>query len=98
MEVRFQYYKQMLNWQLTQVDKLITSVLLTTDTHGLTHKLPNALPPGDVLLHAGDFSNTGLPKEIDKFIAFLTEQPHPIKVRLQGDCQHCIVLVFIEYL
>ena len=50
------------------------------DTHGLTHKIPEPLPPGDVLLHAGDFSNTGLPREVEKFIAFLNEQPHPKKV------------------
>ena len=60
---------------------------IIADTHSLTHKIPKALPEGDVLLHAGDFSNTGLPKEVDKFVDFLSNQPHPVKV--------CIVLYMI---
>lgn len=62
-----------------------TRFVCISDTHSLTHKLPKALPEGDVLLHAGDFSNTGLPKEVDKFVAFLTEQPHPVKIVIAGN-------------
>ena len=38
------------------------------------------VPPGDVLLHAGDFSNIGMSQDIQKFADFLTSQPHPHKV------------------
>ncbi len=38
------------------------------------------VPPGDVLLHAGDFSNVGLPKDIQKFADYLSTLPHPHKV------------------
>ena len=62
-----------------------TRFVCISDTHGLTHKLPKALPEGDVLLHAGDFSNTGLPKEVDKFLAFLSEQPHSKKIVIAGN-------------
>ncbi len=51
------------------------------DTHGLV-KDNYEIPPGDVLLHAGDFSNVGLPRDIDKFVAFITSKPHPHKVRM----------------
>ena len=53
--------------------------LIAIDTHTRTKHLQ--LPPGDVLLHAGDFSNVGHPKDIDGFAAFLSSQPHPHKVR-----------------
>ncbi len=35
---------------------------------------------GDVLIHAGDFTGTGLPGEVDKFVTWLTAQPHKHKV------------------
>ena len=38
------------------------------------------MPPGDVLLHGGDFSNVGLPSDVDKFVVFMASQPHPHKV------------------
>ena len=48
-----------------------------SDTHGLHSKPLSAvtvdcLPEGDVLLHAGDFSNVGSQKDLDKFIDFLS--------------------------
>ena len=52
--------------------------LLHTDTHSKTQDLK--LPEGDVLLHAGDFSNIGKPVDIERFCQFLQEQPHPHKV------------------
>ena len=38
------------------------------------------VPEGDVLLHAGDFSNVGLPKDIERFRDFVVALPHPYKV------------------
>ncbi len=54
------------------------SPLLAPDTHTRTDKLN--IPEADVLIHAGDFSNIGLPKDVDKFRGFLDAQPHPYKV------------------
>lgn len=48
------------------------------DTHTKTNELK--LPEGDVLLHAGDFSNIGKPGDIERFCEFLRAQPHPQKV------------------
>ncbi len=47
-----------------------------SDTHGLHEKpvssvLLDDLPPGDVLLHAGDFTNKGGCSDLEKFGAFL---------------------------
>ena len=49
-----------------------------SDTHGLTGGLK--LPPGDVLIHAGDFSNVGAPKDIAGFVDFLNAQNFKHKV------------------
>mmetsp|Transcript_3017 Transcript_3017/g.6360 ORF Transcript_3017/g.6360 Transcript_3017/m.6360 type:complete len:318 (+) Transcript_3017:124-1077(+) len=48
-----------------------------SDTHGLHSKPVSAvtienLPEGDVLLHAGDFSNVGSKKDLDNFLDFLS--------------------------
>jgi len=54
-----------------------------SDTHGRTMSQP--LPPGDVLLHAGDFSNTGRPQELTSFRDWLMKQPHRRKVVIAGN-------------
>ena len=58
---------------------LFSVVVCGADTHS---RLPRdfEVPAGDVLIHAGDFTNTGLPREIEGFRGFLEEQPHPHKV------------------
>ena len=48
------------------------------DTHSRTNGLQ--VPAGDVLLHAGDFTNIGLPKDVERFRKFLDHLPHPHKV------------------
>jgi len=42
-----------------------------SDTHGLAADFANLLPPGDVFLHAGDFTYLGLPQEVEQFNEFL---------------------------
>ncbi len=43
------------------------------------------VPDGDVLIHAGDFSYTGRPVEIQGFIEWLKEQPHEHKLWIPGN-------------
>jgi len=43
------------------------------------------IPDGDVLLHGGDFSNIGDVADIERFIEFLDELPHPHKVVIAGN-------------
>ncbi len=57
----------------------ISCLIFPPDTHSKTRHL-KALPEGDVLMHAGDFSNVGLPLDIERFCEFLKAQPHPNKV------------------
>ena len=42
-----------------------------SDTHSNAAYFSNVLPPGDVFLHAGDFTYHGLPSEVEKFNEFL---------------------------
>eukprot|EP00048_Salpingoeca_helianthica_P015930 m.229481 g.229481 ORF g.229481 m.229481 type:complete len:277 (+) comp17753_c0_seq1:88-918(+) len=84
-------------WEILQVKQKVEAVPPTTeprrpdflrlvcisDTHNLTNKL--VLPEGDVLVHAGDFSNTGEPEDIIKFSAFLKAQPFEHKIVIAGN-------------
>lgn len=60
-----------------------TRFVCISDTHNKTNNL--VVPPGDVLLHGGDFSNVGLPRDVEKFHDFLTAQPHEHKVVIAGN-------------
>jgi len=42
-----------------------------SDTHSNAAYFTNILPPGDVFLHAGDFTYLGLPREVEQFNEFL---------------------------
>ncbi len=44
-----------------------------SDTHNAHGSIP-ILPPGDVLVHAGDFTDVGLPQDIDAFCGWLAKQ------------------------
>jgi 3',5'-cyclic AMP phosphodiesterase CpdA len=54
-----------------------------SDTHGHHDEL--AVPDGDVLVHAGDLSRIGRPREIASFGAFLARMPHAHKVVVAGN-------------
>jgi Icc-related predicted phosphoesterase len=60
----------------------ITFVCIS-DTHTKTYGL--TLPPGDVLIHAGDFTSTGLPDEVEAFNTFLAAQKFEYKVVIAGN-------------
>lgn len=48
-----------------------------SDTHNQADTLE--MPDGDVMIHAGDFSNVGLPREIDNFNKFLGNMKNKYK-------------------
>jgi len=54
-----------------------------SDTHTKTYGLK--IPDGDVLIHAGDFTYTGTPKEVEDFSKFLKSCPHPHKIVIAGN-------------
>mmetsp|Transcript_16309 Transcript_16309/g.19556 ORF Transcript_16309/g.19556 Transcript_16309/m.19556 type:complete len:272 (-) Transcript_16309:501-1316(-) len=55
-----------------------------SDTH--SRKLePAQIPLGDVLIHAGDFTQVGKPGEVESFSEFLGSLPHEEKVVIAGN-------------
>ena len=53
-------------------------IVCVSDTHNQLHKL--AIPPGDLLIHAGDLTGHGALKEIARADRALAALPHRHKV------------------
>ena len=60
-----------------------TRFVCISDTHNKTDTL--AVPNGDILIHAGDFTQKGLPREVTKFRDFLARLPHKYKIVIAGN-------------
>ncbi|KAL4217095.1 Metallophosphoesterase mpped2 [Mactra antiquata] len=56
-----------------------------SDTHTQIERVPGIVPDGDVLLHAGDFTNVGKFGEIVDFNTFLGKMPHKVKIVIAGN-------------
>nr|POF27598.1 putative rhamnogalacturonate lyase c [Quercus suber] len=50
-----------------------------------THNLRPTLPPGDLLIHAGDLTEWGTFDEVQTQLAWLASQPHPHKLLIAGN-------------
>jgi Icc-related predicted phosphoesterase len=62
-----------------------TRFVFISDTHGMHRKLVQPLPVGDVLVHTGDFSNTGEMAQIRDFVKWIKAQPHKLKIVIAGN-------------
>ncbi|KAL4624974.1 metallophosphoesterase domain-containing protein 1, partial [Arapaima gigas] len=60
-----------------------TRFVCVSDTHSRTDAMQ--MPYGDVLLHAGDFTELGLPSEVKKFNDWLGTLPYEIKIVIAGN-------------
>jgi predicted phosphohydrolase len=58
-------------------------IVCLSDTHDRHDQI--AVPDGDVLLHAGDFTKRGRAEEVERFAAFLRALPHRHKVIVPGN-------------
>ncbi|XP_063693485.1 UPF0046 protein C25E10.12-like [Bolinopsis microptera] len=57
----------------------------TSDTHNLTERFTKPVPYGDVLLHAGDFTQEGEMCQVEQFSEWLESLPHRIKIVIAGN-------------
>ena len=64
----------------------MTRLVCIADTHNRHARL--TLPPGDVLVHAGDCTSTGTEEEVVDFLRWMQAQPHPAKVMIAGNHDH----------
>jgi len=58
-------------------------IVCISDTHGKHEEL--VLPPGDMLLHAGDVSSRGTPAEVKRFLDWFAAQPYQYKLFIAGN-------------
>lgn len=63
------------------------TIVAISDTHTL-HNQVN-IPPGDILIYAGDMSNTGDLDDVAQFNQFLGRLPHPYKIVIAGNHDFC---------
>lgn len=62
-------------------ESLPVTVVCVSDTHNSQPTLPD----GDVLIHAGDLTQSGTFEELHTALGWLSSQPHPIKVVIAGN-------------
>lgn len=60
-------------------------VVMISDTHSFHHRV-GPVPDGDVLIHAGDFMNSGREiSDVIRFNAWFGDQPHRHKILIAGN-------------
>jgi Icc-related predicted phosphoesterase len=67
--------------------KTALRIVAVSDTHGMERILTDAVPDGDILIHAGDYAHDGGKarhkyEALDKWLAGL---PHPVKIIVRGN-------------
>jgi 3',5'-cyclic AMP phosphodiesterase CpdA len=62
-------------------------IVAISDTHEQAQLIH--LPPGDVLIHAGDITNRGSIAKLGEFTTWLKKQPHTHKVVICGNHDFC---------
>ncbi|KAJ7388743.1 hypothetical protein OS493_035853 [Desmophyllum pertusum] len=62
-----------------------TRFVCISDTHNRTNKMEHEIPDGDILIHAGDFTNFGSRDQVIHFNNFLSTLNHPHKVVIAGN-------------
>ena len=58
----------------------VVRVVCVSDTHNQTSRMDHVVPDGDILIHAGDFSNAGCVSEVKNFNKWLGSLPHKHKI------------------
>jgi len=60
-------------------------IVALSDTHSRHHEMTYSVPNGDILIHAGDFSNCGRANEIYDFLSWYASFPHQYKIFIAGN-------------
>ena len=70
----------------------VVKVVCISDTHNTRPELP----AGDILIHAGDLTESGTVKELQAQLTWLSSQPHRHKVVIAGNHDVALDEVFLE--
>ena len=76
--------RKLYTWRQTVPAQPVTNpvaVVCVSDTHNSQPKLPD----GDVLIHAGDLTQSGSLQELQAAVGWLRAQPHPVKIVVAGN-------------
>jgi Icc-related predicted phosphoesterase len=60
-------------------------IVCISDTHGMMGPMMSRIPPGDILIHAGDFTNVGSLEDIQTFKTQFESLPHKHKIFIAGN-------------
>lgn len=60
-------------------------IVCMSDTHSLTNHIKFPITPGDIFVHAGDFSKCGKKEEVIEFNNWLAHLPHKHKIVIAGN-------------
>lgn len=66
----------------------MTTIVCISDTH--TYHDHVVVPPGDILVHAGDFCGRGTPYEVSRFLDWMEGLPHKLKLVVPGNHDICV--------
>ncbi|XP_026470380.1 metallophosphoesterase domain-containing protein 1-like [Ctenocephalides felis] len=69
----------------TEVAPNKVRVVCMSDTHSLTPYIKFDVPPGDIFIHAGDFTRCGKLEEVIEFNNWIGELPHKHKIVIAGN-------------
>lgn len=58
-------------------------IVIISDTHQLHEQV--SVPDGDILIHCGDFTNTGTDENIIRFLQWFVKHPHYYKIFICGN-------------
>ena len=76
--------RKLYTWQqITPAQPLTSPVSIVCISD--THNSQPALPDGDILIHAGDLTQSGSSKELQAAVDWLHAQPHPFKIVIAGN-------------
>ncbi|KAI9368243.1 Metallo-dependent phosphatase-like protein [Aspergillus egyptiacus] len=79
-------YSKLFRTEHRPSNSISARVVCISDTHNTQPRLPE----GDILIHAGDLTQSGTRKELEEQIAWLDEQPHRHKIVIAGNHELCL--------
>jgi hypothetical protein len=74
-------YVQQFLYRLQKTQPTPIQIVCIADTHSRQYPIP----PGDLLIHAGDLTKSGKLSELQDAIAWLNAQPHRYKIAIAGN-------------
>ena len=66
-------------------DENAVRIVVLSDTHSVHREMVHDIPDGDILVHAGDFTQRGTVSQVRDFLDWFSAFPHPFKILVAGN-------------